>query len=496
MDTNERAPSRGLTRSVTWLAQLEPSELVKNFISNEYYFDHYYNLAKHAADLTKEKLAAEKGKPDGERLHANIRFRAKEPDSLREKLIMRDQTEHYDSSEAIKKDIHDFAGVRMILYMPSEPQRGKADAMIRDIFGQDIKKRLHEGLRPAELQDESQGQKKYKPKHLGYEAVHYRAPMKEEYSVRDGYHFIPGDKVEIQVVSALSHAWAEAGHDVKYKSYAYGPPTFQEERVLDALNGLVQSGDLLLEQFHDMVLKRTFTRFAHVHDFGIYLDNLDLLVSSEETRKFEEGPLDVLLEFLRLQDKDYPLAVRNAVKELGFSDEPKLDDVVATFQPPFKPDDSMTATLCLIYRMLPQLTDDKKTESAPGRRCRVMMNALTLLQDFAGQGEAANRFLREKVEMTDEVKQSLNFVLTSTRRQAALSADYEDDQQKIKSDLHAAWNWFQDQAHDRTSICGLVFRLAVMGVIKDKTLKASLDQLDIGPLSRTSTGWESDTDHK
>ena len=53
--------------------------------------------------------------------------------------------------------------------------------------------------------------------------------------------------MEVQVVSALGLAWAEAEHEVRYKFYAHDPRTEEEERLLarllDTLSGSVSSGE-------------------------------------------------------------------------------------------------------------------------------------------------------------------------------------------------------------------------------------------------------------
>lgn len=105
--------------------------------------------------------------------------------------------------------------------------------------------------------------------------------MKKEQETSD-YMWRHGDRVEVQVVSALANAWAEAGHDVLYKTHAYGDPSLEERRILDALNGFVRSGELLLEQFHEAFMRRTKKKWEHQNQLGKLSQNANCL-----TRRFK-----------------------------------------------------------------------------------------------------------------------------------------------------------------------------------------------------------------
>ncbi|PVI04775.1 hypothetical protein DM02DRAFT_142337 [Periconia macrospinosa] len=338
----------------TWVSQSETPEVIDEFLKI-YSQTHYHVLANRAKELIEEELA----KPQWRDVHVNVRCRAKESKSLREKLKIRHADPHigapYETVDDIWNDIHDLAGVRVILYMPSEDQREKLTQVIQAIWGNDVQPKYHQGAEDRTKPDErarilntsdrhQRSKKKYRPKHLGYIAVHYRVKMNETQGKKDYYFYNPRDRVEIQVVSALSHAWAEAGHDILYKSYAYGPPTLQEELLLDSLNGIVLSGDLLLEQFHELVMKRTYARFRDSGDFRIFLRELDVLQPQEDgdemPPEFDAEGVDVLFRFLAHPKigKNFPVAVRNALKELGFPDNPKLDFVMANgIKPSFEP---------------------------------------------------------------------------------------------------------------------------------------------------------------
>ncbi|CAI6336383.1 unnamed protein product [Periconia digitata] len=497
----------------TWVSQQETPPVIEHFLER-YNQTHYHFLANRAKELIEEELA----KPAWSDVHVNVRCRAKEPKSLREKLKLRHTDPHsgtvYETVDDIWDDIHDLAGVRVILYMPSEDQREKITQVIQAIWGNDVQPKYHQGsedriksderariLNPSERQQMSK--KKYRPKHLGYIAVHYRVKMKETQGKKDYYFHNQRDRVEIQVVSALSHAWAEAGHDILYKSYAYGPPTLQEELLLDSLNGIVLSGDLLLEQFHELVMKRTYARFRDSGDFRIFLRELDVLQPQEGSDdvplEFDAEGVDVLFRFLAKIEKNYPVAVRNAFKDLGFPGNSRLDYVMADgFKPSFDPAKGMKPTICLLRHLLPQYLSDivsptvdqspkqpDETEARPVSLVEqggIMMSALILLQNCFDRADHTNKFLREQVTMSEEDRRSLDFVLTHCHRQLLWDRDSDGKgyEGKIEGNIKPAWKWFENEARNPRSICGMVFQLAKMGATKEVGYTTLLEQLKIG----------------
>lgn len=504
MDTESPPPKLSQRSQSTWVSQIETPQVIEDFLKI-YRQTHYNVVAKRAKELIEEELA----KPEWDDVHVNVRYRAKEPKSLREKLKMRHvdpQGPVYETVDDIWDDIHDLAGVRVILYMPSEDQREKITQVIQAIWGNDVQPKYHQGaedrskpdertriLNPSERRQPSK--KKYRPKHLGYIAVHYRVKMKESQSKKGDYFYDAKDRVEIQVVSALSHAWAEAGHDILYKSYAYGPPTLQEELLLDSLNGIVLSGDLLLEQFHELVMKRTYAPFRDSGDLRVFLRELDVLQSQEDSDEtpleFDAEGVDILFRFLAHEKirKNYPIAVRNAFKDLGFPENQKLDFVMASgFRPTFEPGRGMQATICLFRHLIEQagsdLDYDASRQTSAVEKCDIMMSALVLLQTCFGRADLPNKFLREEVKMTDAARQSLDFVLTNCRRQLLWDRDGDEEsyEEKIKEDLDPAWAWFESEARNLRSICGTVFRLAAMGATKEVEWTTLLGQLRIGAI--------------
>lgn len=69
--------------------------------------------------------------------------------------------------------------------------------------------------------------------------------------------------------------------------------------------GIVLSGDILLQQFHEYVRKRTYAKFRNAdelsHPTRLLLRSGSLILKdSEETRRFTDGSLEILLKFLQL----------------------------------------------------------------------------------------------------------------------------------------------------------------------------------------------------
>jgi ppGpp synthetase/RelA/SpoT-type nucleotidyltranferase len=507
MPSNSRdiGPPPGIIRQSTWLDQAETPKVIDDFINKHWYFNHFNTLAQQARDVIKEIMKT----PIGEGLEADVTCRAKEEQSLKEKLKMRHEERNYQNADDIWSDIHDLAGVRIILYMPSDDQREKVKTIIQSIWGEEVEEKLHDGSRGNEPEipgkNKSLPKKNYKRRHLGYQAIHYRVTMKtlkKEIHKHRASKWKDNDNIEIQVVSALGHAWAQAGHDVLYKSFAYGEPTLQEKRILDAVNGIVLSGDLLLEEFHELVMKRTYTPWTHLNEFGSFLHRLDLLQGQKEKDMFGAEGLDVVFQYLTLTNQHYPLAIRNAIKTMGYPDQPQLEKILAIFKPTFKPTNGMLASVCLIHHMM-QAGEQYVAQDIPeagAQECCIMISALTLLQDCMGEPENANEFLRKEFSMTEFEIASFDFVLVSSHRQAGLDKGLANfriyEAENIKPEIQSAWKWFKKEAEKTDSICGLVFRLAEMGATKsgsirgvatkDIDLRTLLTRLNIGKLSRTS----------
>lgn len=507
MDPDESAPGVFGDRRAATFGDVIINPLIEQFVEG-YHSDHYDELAKRAKDLIEEALEKLKD-ASGQNVQARVTRRAKDEGSLRQKLVTRNAKKWYDSTKEIWDDIHDLAGVRIILNMPTSEQYDSVGNMIVDIWGKDVLLKQHGGPTmpvnttsalwvPAIDVKNIYEKEKYIPKNFGYQARHYHAAMKKTQEHRSSkYAFKKHDKVEIQVMSALNSTWADVGHNIFYKQHEYGSPTQQEERLLDSLSGLVSLGDLLLEQLYELVVKRTYGKIQHRDEFGMFLRNMDILnVKTEhlDTNRYQEDfsqseGIDVLFQFLVQRNENYPVAVRDALKQLGYPSDPTrvFQEKLNSFDPHISPPSGLIAPLCLIRQMLGDRATQGQAEKehAPAAQCRILINALTLLQTFCGGPAAANDFLSSNLAMSKEERQGLNFVLYIPRRSECLAG--KDMRKSDRDALQSVWSWFQRQAAQERSLYGMFFHLAEMEVAQGDSIATLMSRLTIGQLSIPDT---------
>jgi ppGpp synthetase/RelA/SpoT-type nucleotidyltranferase len=455
--------------------------------------EHWKACAERARDLIEAELDKERDE-DHEEIFAKVTSRAKEKKSLEEKLKLRNYQRRergqtgYASLKEISDDLVDLAGVRVVLYTPNPAQRKKVKEVILRIWGTGVNEKPHGDSRPTE--HPKKGSKSYVPRHLGYQAEHYRTPMLQKQGVRGVYDWDKDDRVEIQVVSALGHAWAEAGHDVLYKTHAYGNPSTTEQRILDALNGLIVSGDLLLEQFRESVTKRTVRPWDHFHQFGEFLRESDILEHRDDDNDivkqwehFSPTGAQYLFRFLQKIEKNNGLAVRNVLRDLGYpaAPEPELKRELHSFYPRFQINDQLLTAFCVISRLLPERRTNENIDIPT--KCNVMFDALILLQTFAGGPKEARAHLKHpkiKNKITADEEAGLNMLLTEPQCKRCLTGEHVPWMVK---GLQSAWGWFEKQAANKKSMCGLFFRLAEMDIpAEDMNDTEKLQKLAIGAL--------------
>jgi ppGpp synthetase/RelA/SpoT-type nucleotidyltranferase len=265
-----------------------------------YNFDYhaFFDLARLASQACENAL-----KRSG--IHAITTFRAKQVERLREKLVQRDKRREnpYSSDNDIYNDIPDLAGVRIALYFPDDLLKVKK--IIEEIFDVEKVKKHNRDINNRNRGKQAVGG--FNSRFDGYVADHYwvklSGPLFEREKIRLRQH-----RVEIQVASLLMHAWSEVNHDLGYKP-VHGAPSVDEHRILDSINGIVLTGELLLQQLGAAVNSRIQSQnrsFMSQYDLGAFIQDL---ISADDSAPLM-GRMDILFEVITAINIDSPHKLR------------------------------------------------------------------------------------------------------------------------------------------------------------------------------------------
>jgi len=123
-----------------------------------------------------------------------LSWRVKSIESIREKIARnRPQGKIYRRLA----DIEDLAGIRVVFYLESERRRFLA-ALMREMTRSQLQTEEHR-------------------KDSGYRATHVLVQLGPKRATLNEYRRFAGLKCELQLTSALYHAWSEVEHDILYK---------------------------------------------------------------------------------------------------------------------------------------------------------------------------------------------------------------------------------------------------------------------------------------
>lgn len=284
---------------------VQTNEIIEFFLKHYeqgYYF--YDKLATLVADQCEKKV-------NESSIRAIVTSRAKKIKSLKEKIYQRHKTKNYQSETAIFEDIVDLAGVRIALYFPAD--RARVENFIKDIF-------IIVEERPFPRPKTENEEDKTKNKFDGYHADHYRVMLKSE-TLEDKNKDCVNYIVEIQVASILMHAWSEVNHDLAYKPSS-GELSQQELSILDGLNGLVLTGEVLLEQLQSASQERVAHQkepFANEYELETFVSGR--LMKNQSDTSFRMGVefrflLDVLYELSQATPDYVDSLLKNINKDI------------------------------------------------------------------------------------------------------------------------------------------------------------------------------------
>jgi ppGpp synthetase/RelA/SpoT-type nucleotidyltranferase len=271
----------------------EPShDVISSFIADWVQIKYFYLEAASIAQELCETLLASHA------IRAIVTHRVKQGHRLEAKLgeRIRKLGRDYRSSSEIREDVVDLAGVRIALYFPSD--REKIEKIIHDAFTV-VKHKSFPEQDNTRFSDTTSAATEtsldFQQRFNGYSADHYRVQMRVENlatkKIRDDFGKT-NPVIEIQVASVLMHAWAEIDHDLVYKTLTGSPASQQELRLLDATNGLVHTGEVLLQQLQTAM----DTRVAYQNKpFSEQYELLSFLRGQIKKAKGSMDHLDILL---------------------------------------------------------------------------------------------------------------------------------------------------------------------------------------------------------
>jgi ppGpp synthetase/RelA/SpoT-type nucleotidyltranferase len=275
-------------------------DLIEQFLAR---YTKEYDFYSQVSSIVRQKLEADL---QAAGVRSIVTERAKSKASLENKCRKR-ETERggYGSMTAIYDDIADLAGVRVALYYPSEIDQ--VDGAVTRLFNVILKKEFPDATkaRPG------------KPRFSGYSATHYRVQLREE-DLSEAEKRYAVARIEVQVASVLMHAWSEVEHDLVYKPLE-GELSDEEYAILDQVNGLVMTGESLLESLrkaNEARIAASGKKIANHYDLASLLLNAADGLSDKPISDAGLGKVDLLFDFIRDLKIDTPGSLKPYIEAL------------------------------------------------------------------------------------------------------------------------------------------------------------------------------------
>jgi hypothetical protein len=301
-------------------------------------------------------------------------------------------------------------------------------------------------------------------------ADHYIVQVKKEDVIDGSYTWHRLDKVEIQVVSILFHAWAEVEHQIKYKRIFFTEISNSETRMLDCLRAVVGSGDLLLEELYHLQSQNTNV-FQDKYGLGKFLlDHIpkDSRISIGDNREIEEAYVGSLWSFLKVFKMNSPEILSRGLSPLCKEEDSEqiLDKIDAKYKP-FKPKPQvyiMDYVLSLLSRVdqISMALETERSTNPDSYRCRTVLSALIWLGELFDDVDEVNNILLGYYNTGRREHESLEWAYKGIARVPILNGEEAyicHDRDRI-NDL---WAWLEKQ---KDNPLALVFNISRLGVLK------------------------------
>lgn len=216
-------------------------------------YDNSTQLYRHFLDEIEHQI---KSIMQNSQINCNaITSRLKSRESVIEK-IARKQGKYSDLS-----DITDIAGVRIIAYYSEDVDR--IAEIIEDEFDVDRENSIDK-------------RESLEPDRFGYCSVHYVVKMSPKRLALPEYCAYKEIKCEIQIRSALQHAWAEIEHDIGYKSEITIPKEMR--RNFSRIAGLLEIADKEFNQIRQALVEYRNSAQTQIADHEFLDRELDAVI--------------------------------------------------------------------------------------------------------------------------------------------------------------------------------------------------------------------------
>lgn len=185
-------------------------------------YERKQNLYQAFAQAVAAIIAAAIERAGGYRLQI-VRARAKDPASLRKKLVDQGLAD----SDQIDQKIKDLAGCRAIFYTNGDIEKLINSGLVDENFEVVVRRVHNPGINP-------------KTANQMYTANHYLVTLGPDRLALPEYAHFAGMRCEIQLQTILNHAWAELEHDIIYKAPELTPNFGGKalESIKDRLQGI------------------------------------------------------------------------------------------------------------------------------------------------------------------------------------------------------------------------------------------------------------------
>lgn len=288
-----------------------------------------------------------------------VTSRVKNADSLKKKLGTRNNLKAYSSQSSIMNDQLDFVGLRIALYFPH--QKREVIQMLKTQF-------QYGSMRPFDRDWKPDDPGIYQNLFGQYVADHVWVSLREKDQPGAGKY---GTYIfEIQLRSVLMDAWAGISQDLTYKALS-GDPTARELKLLDALKGHVEVGELVLEQLYHVHKRRLETENEPILSPRDLRDVMVDLLPESQISGVELGDLDTLLLALRGVSADTPRSLCDLLRSHGMRSD--LRGELHRFQHEFQPVPP-TLAFCLLQKIVAYISGQEQLQRKVTAKIREYQN--------------------------------------------------------------------------------------------------------------------------